>query len=224
LPLHRQTVVIFSQQGSLKQFVDRQVIMLIRIVTLFTVFICIISLLAGCTLSRSAITQFRTNFNFSQVDSYRFYDRNSDFSDFQNINDTTRNSIELAIEQVLDKNGFVYQLEGEADIIVTYHLIKNGKEVNKYNKGIGYCSYCLRGGEAQISEKPFKITPGSLILDIINPQTESSVWRSVYDLKIKADRDNSKEVQSKIYEAIDMMMKKFPYTQNPKETKLVASR
>jgi len=196
----------------------------IRIVTLFTVFIFIISLLAGCTSSRSANTQFRTNFNFSQVDSYRFYDRNSDFSDFQNINDTTRNSIELAIEQVLDKNGFVYQLDGEADIIVTYHLIKNGIEVKKYNKGIGYCSYCLRGGEAQINKKPFKIIPGALILDIINPQTENSVWRSVYDLKIKVDRDNSQEVQSKIYEAIDMMMKKFPYTQNPKETKLVASR
>jgi len=224
LALHRQTVVIFSQQGSLKLFVDRQIIMHIRIVTLFTVFIFIISLLAGCTSSRSANTQFRTNFNFSQVDSYRFYDRNSDFSDFQNINDTTRNSIELAIEQVLDKNGFVYQLGGEADIIVTYHLIKNGKEVKKYNKGIGYCSYCLRGGEAQINKKPFKIIPGALILDIINPQTESSVWRSVYDLKIKVDRDNSQEVQSKIYEAIDMMMKKFPYTQNPKETKLVASR
>jgi hypothetical protein len=198
--------------------------MLIRIAILFTVFICITSLLAGCTFSRPAITQFRTNFNFSQVDSYRFYDRNSDFSDFQNIKDSTRNSIELAIEQVLDKNGFVYQGEGEADIIITYHLIKNGQEVKKYNKGIGYCSYCLRGGEAQINEKPFKISPGSLILDIVNPETENSVWRSIYDLKIKVDRDNSQEVQSKIYQAIDMMLKKFPYAQNPVENKLVASR
>ena len=198
--------------------------MLIRIVTLFTVFICIVSLLTGCTSSRPAISQFRINFNFAQVDSYRFYERSSDFSDYQNINDTTRNNIELAIEQVLDKNGFVYQGEGKADIIVTYYLINDGQNVIKYNKGIGYCSYCLRGGEAQRNKKPFKIIPGALILDIVNPETERSVWRSVYDLKIKVDKDNSQEVQLKIYKAIEMMMKKFPYAQDPKTLKFVANR
>jgi len=198
--------------------------MLIRIAILFTVFICVLSLLAGCTFSRPAISQFRINFNFSQVDSYRFYERSSEFSDFQNIKDTTRNNIELAIEQVLDKNGFVYQGEGEADIIVTYYLIKDGLGVLKYNKGIGYCSYCLRGGEAQNNKKPFKITPGGLIVDIVNPKTNRSVWRSVYDLKIKVDRDNSQEVQLKIYQAIEMMMKQFPYSQSPRTTKLVANR
>jgi len=197
--------------------------MLIRIAIFFTVFICILSLLAGCTLSRPAISQFHLKFNFSQVDSYRFYDRSSDFSDFQNINDTTRNSIELAIEQVLDKNGFLYQVRGEADIIVTYHLIKDGREVAKYNKGVGFCSYCLRGGEAQKNKKTFKMAPGGLIVDIVNPETKRSIWRSVYDLKIKADRDNSKEVQLKIYQAIEMMMKKFPYAQEPKTPKLVAN-
>jgi len=198
--------------------------MLIRIVIIFITYFCLLSLLAGCSYSRPAITKFRTNFNFSQVDSYRFYDRNSDFSGFQNIKHTTRNSIELAIEQVLDKNGFIYKMEDDADIIVTYHLITNGQEVSKYNKGIGYCSYCLRGGEAQENKKPFSIIPGGLILDIINPKTERSVWRSVYDLKIKTGKDNSKEIQLKIYEAIDEMMKKFPYDLNPKLSKLVVSR
>jgi hypothetical protein len=198
--------------------------MLIRIFILSTVFICIFTVLVGCTSSRATITKFRTNFNFSQVDSYRFYDRNSEFSDFQNINDSTRNSIELAIERVLDKNGFTYQIEDEADIIVTYHLIKSDKDLGKYNKGVRYCSYCLRGGGAQKKRNMFKIVPGGLILDIINPKTQSSVWRSVYDLNIKANKDNSKEVQLKIYQAIDTMLDNYPYTQNPKTTKLMASR
>jgi len=198
--------------------------MLIRNITLFIGFLCIFTLLAGCTSSRSAITQFRTNFDFSQVDSYRFYDRNSDFSDFQNISDSTRNIIELAIEQVLDKNGFIYQIKDDADIIVTYHLIKKNKELSEYNKGVGYCSYCLRGGEAQKNKKAFKLIPGSLILDIVNPKSKLSVWRSVYHLKIKTEKDNSQEVQLKIYQAIDAMINKYPYGRNPKMTKLVASR
>lgn len=185
--------------------------MLRRLAISFTTFLFILPLLGGCSSSQPALSKFRDNFNFSQVSSYRFYNRNSEFSDFQNISDTTRNSIELAIEQVLDKNGFSYQLENDADIIVTYHLINNNiKELTKYNKGVGYCSVCLRGGEAQQNSKQFKIMPGSLIIDIVNPKSQRSVWRSVYDLKIKMNKDNSKEVQVKIYQAVDAMMEKYP--------------
>jgi hypothetical protein len=35
------------------------------------------------------------------------------------------------------------------------------------------------------------------------------VWRSVYPLKIK-EKDNSREVQEKIYNAIDVMLKDYP--------------
>ena len=199
--------------------------MFIRITTLFTTLILLFALLAGCTSSRPAITKFHNHFNFSQVSSYSLYDRNSDFSDFQNISDASRNSIELAIEQVLEKSGFIYQLDDAADIIVTYHLInKNGKELASYNKGVGYCSYCLRGGEAQRNKKQWKMMPGSLILDIINPKNQRSVWRSVYDLKIKVNKDNSKEVQLKIYQAVESMMKKYPSAQRQNEANLVVNR
>ena len=182
-------------------------------------------MLSACSSSRPALSKFRSNFNFSQVSSYSFYDRNSDFSDFQNISDATRNSIELAIEQVLDKNGFEYQLPNSADVVVAYHLIKqNAKELNNYNKGVGYCSYCLRGGETQKGKKQWKIMPGSLIIDIVNPKNKRSVWRSVYHLNINANKDNSKEAQLKIYQAIEAMMAKFPYQQKPSNSKLVASR
>lgn len=182
-------------------------------VTFLIISFCFIGqLLSACSTSRPAITKYRTNFNFSQVSSYAFYDRNSDFSNFQNISDATRNSIELAIEQVLDKKGFVYKIENNADIIVTYHLItKNSKELAKYNQGVNYCSYCLRSGEAQKSKEKFRVMPGSLIIDVLNPDNVNSVWRSVYDLEINFEKDNSKEIQLNIYSAIEAMIEKYPY-------------
>ncbi len=170
-------------------------------------------LLSGCTSFPSAISKYQTGYNFSAVKSYTFYDRNSDFSEFQNISDATRNSIELAIEQVLDKNGFKYRIKDEADIIITYHLVsENSKELLRYNIGVAYCSGCLRGGEAQREKRPWKVIPGSLIVDIIDPDKKRSIWRSVYYLKINADKDNSKEAQLKIYQAIDAMIEKYPQT------------
>jgi len=188
--------------------------MSIRIISWFATVIFIANVLSGCTLSRPALSKYQRNFNFSEVNSYAFYSRNSDFSDFQNISDVTRNRIELAIEQVLDKNGFIYRFENEADIMVTYHLInQNSKELKRYNKGVGYCAYCLRGGEVQKGKKQWQILPGSLIIDVIAPEKKRSVWRSVYDLKINTEKDNSKEIQLKIYQAIDAMIEKYPHSQ-----------
>jgi hypothetical protein len=168
-------------------------------------------MLSGCSSSKIAIAKYQTSFSFSEVKSYSFYDRNSDFSDFQNISDSTRNSIELAIEQVLDNNGFTYELEDKADIILTYHVVSdNTKELVRYNAGVAYCSSCLRGGEAKKDKNLWKIIPGSLIIDVINPDRKRSVWRSVYYLKLDAEKDNSKEAQLKIYQAIDAMMDKYP--------------
>ncbi len=198
--------------------------MFIRTSSFFFVFFLFAATLTGCSSSGSATSKFQKTFNFSQITSYSFYDRNSDFSDFQNIDDTTRNSIELAIEQVLDKNGFEYQLPENANVIVAYHLIsQNAKELASYNKGVKYCYYCLRGGEEQKENNYWKIMPGSLIIDIVDPEKQRSIWRSIYDLKIEADRDNSKVVQHKIYQAIDVMMARIPIHQQSLENKITES-
>ena len=61
----------------------------------------------------------------------------------------------------------------------------------------------------EIAELENKLRPGSLILDIIDPKSQRSVWRSVYPLKFKAD-DNSREMQEKISTAVDSMLRDFP--------------
>ena len=81
--------------------------------------------LAACSSFLEATTSFRDDFDFSSVESYSTYGRNSSFGDSQNLSDTTRNTIELAIEQGFESNGFNYKTSQKADIIIAYHLLSD---------------------------------------------------------------------------------------------------
>jgi hypothetical protein len=166
--------------------------------------------LAACSSLLEATTSFRDGFDFSSVESYSTYGRNSSFGDSQNLSDTTRNTIELAIEQGFESSGFNYKTSQKADIIIAYHLLSNRiDDLDKYNQQVKYCSYCFRSGQASRAELLKELRSGSLILDIINPKNESSVWRSVYPLKFKED-DNSREMQEKISHAVNSMLRHYP--------------
>ncbi|ASP47491.1 DUF4136 domain-containing protein [Cognaticolwellia beringensis] len=177
---------------------------------------CVVLLisLVSCSSINSATTSFRDGFDFSSVESYSTYGRNSAFGDLQNLNDTIRNTIELAIEQGFDENGFRYKISENADVMIAYHLLnQNFAELNKYNQQVKYCGYCLNAGKNSRVELETKLRPGSLILDIIDPKSQRTVWRSVYPLGFKA-QDNSQEMQKKISNAVDNMLRDYPRGQN----------
>lgn len=175
--------------------------------------VLIISLIS-CSSINSATTAFRDGFDFSTVESYSTYGRNSAFGDLQNLKDTTRNTIELAIEQGFDENGFRYKILENADIVIAYHVLNhNFAELNKYNLQVKYCGYCLNAGKNSRVELEKKLRPGSLVLDIIDPKSQRSVWRSIYPLGFK-EQDNSRELQEKISNAIDSMLRDYPRGKN----------
>ncbi len=165
--------------------------------------------LAACS-SSTATTSFRDGFDFSLVKSYSTYGRNSAFGDLQNMSDSTRNTIELAIEQGFEKNGFQYKTLQKGDIIIAYHVLNNRvAELEKYNQQVKYCRYCLRAGDTSRAKIKSQLRPGSLIIDIIDPESQRSVWRSIYPLGFNDD-DNSREMQKKISHAVDIMLLDYP--------------
>jgi hypothetical protein len=172
-------------------------------------FVSLSLFLSACS-NKAATAKYRSSFNFSSLENYSTYDRNSPFSEFQNISDITRNSIEIAIEQTLDKKGYHYMHIDDADVVVTYHLVNNNnKELREYNKGIRYCRWCLKEGSEEVNTRHWQMNSGSLIIDLVDTKDNRSVWRSVYPLRIK-EEDSSFEVQEKIISAISSMMSKLP--------------
>lgn len=177
----------------------------IRIITLVG---CL--LLCSCAGHNPVNARFHQYFDFSNVKSYSTFARNSDFIDFQNLSDSLRNHIELAIENALEQQGFQFAPPDNADLLVGYHLITHKpKELTAYNEGVKYCAPCLLTASGH-KPKSLVMKPGSLIIDLIDPKTERSIWRSSISVNLKT-QDNSQEQQSKIQIAVAQMLQLYPH-------------
>lgn len=153
---------------------------------------------------------YHSSFDFSQVETYSFYQSDSSFFDSQSLSHSQRNRIEIAIEKRLNAQGFSYSDIKDADIIVTYHLVKrNPEDYQDYNKAVLFCPHCLRANTWQQDNKNWAIYPGGLILDLVDPKKNRSVWRSIYPLDAD-QKDNSKIQNEKIIEAVDVMLTQYP--------------
>lgn len=174
---------------------------------IITIAICFITL--ACSSVKAPNIKYQKRFDFQSIQGYSLFPRDSKFSDFQNISDALRNSVEIAIEQVLDEQGLTYQSLERADIIVGYYIVDRGRRgFVKYNKGVNFCQHCLKSYSSDSGRKTLNVKPGSLVLDMVDPVSKRSVWRSVYPLKIKFE-DNSREVQKKIRTAVAIMLEQY---------------
>lgn len=153
---------------------------------------------------------YYNNFDFSQVNNYSFYNSGSAFIDSQNLSYAQRSRIELAIEKSLSKQALSYSKIERADIIVTYHLVnKNPKDYQSYNKLVRFCRQCLNANLWIKNNQKWQAYPGGLIIDLVNPTNNRSVWRSIYPLNYDV-KDNSKTLNAKIMNAVDIMLEKYP--------------
>lgn len=179
---------------------------MIRILVGFT----LIFLLSACSSNQKAGVVYHDRFDFSKVKSYSLYGRNSIFSEAQNLLDTRRNAIEIAIERTMASKKFSYAAIDAADVIITYHVF-NGKQgdFSKYNQVVHFCAHCLRATTWQTENQYAKVSQGSIVLDIFDPKQSRSVWRSIYPLNIK-DKDNSAKTNDKIKHAVAAMLAQYP--------------
>lgn len=167
-------------------------------------------LLSACSTSKNAGVVYYDGFDFSAVQRYSLYDRNSAFTEAQSLLDSRRNSIEIAIERTMAKKKFSYSALEQTDVIVTYYLYNgNRAEYSSYNKVVHFCQHCLRSIRWQTDNIYVKAVHGSLILDLFDPKQQRSVWRSIYPLALNI-KDNSAERNSKIQQAVNSMLAQYP--------------
>lgn len=169
--------------------------------------------ISACSAHSDAV--YLTTFNFSNVKTYSIYQRDSTFTETQNLTDSRRNSIEIAIEKILEQQGFQYQEVDKADLVITYHML-NGKknDYHDYNKEVRFCNLCLKANNWYNKGSGLTVKKGSLIIDLVDPKIKRSVWRSIAPLNIK-DKDNSRVVNEKIQQEVMLMFQQYPsYSQN----------
>lgn len=170
------------------------------------------TLLCACSSIQKAGVVYHDSFNFSAVKTYSLYDHNSAFSETQSLLDGRRNAIEISIERTMAKNKFSYEALEKADLIVTYHVFNgNRKDYAKYNKAVHFCNHCLRATTWNTDQQYSPISRGSLVLDLVDPEKNRSVWRSVHSLDIE-DEENSAETNDRIKQTVSAMLAEYPRT------------
>lgn len=159
--------------------------------------------LAGCaTKPPESVVDFAPGYNFSQQQTIAFYalsgevtgNNPTDLTDFQ------RDRIDAALKSALEAKGFVFvDKTADADLLLSWHLnLMDKTDVKTYNNtsygvSAGYSRYnryamyncynCMNQTDVRITE----YTQGTFIIDMIDPQENASVWRSVTQSKLKDD-------------------------------------
>jgi hypothetical protein len=161
------------------------------------------SVLSACaTKPPEPVVDFAPDYDFGQQQTIAFYalsgevtgNNPADLTDFQ------RDRIDEALQDALEAKGFVFvATTADADLLLSWHLnLMDKTDVKTYNNssyGIsaGYgrynryamynCYNCMNQTDVRVSE----YTQGTFIIDMIDPNENASVWRSVTQSKLKEE-------------------------------------
>lgn len=166
--------------------------------------------LSSCSSVENVNAVHFKHFDFAKVTTYSTFDRNTGFSAEQNITDSDRNKIELAIDKAMLARGLSFTTNENADLMVTYHLIgQNRDEYIAYNKAVRFCFTCIQASTWESKNENWSIEFGSLVIDFVDPKSHRSVWRNIYPLQLEVD-DNSRQSNIKINQAVKALISKYP--------------
>ena len=159
--------------------------------------------LAACaTKPPEPVVDSAPDYDFAQAKTFGLYalsgevtgNSPNDLTDFQ------RDRIDEALKSALQQKGLTFVAKtSEADLLLTWHLNMVDKtDVKTYNTpsygaSAGYSRYnryamyncynCMSQTDVRVTE----YTQGTFIIDMIDPERNASIWRSVTQSKLKED-------------------------------------
>ena len=168
----------------------------------------LLSLLAACTTPIEAVTDHDTRYDFSKVRSIAIQPFNRTDPGSVRISDMQVARVDEALAELRQKGFAVVEENSEADLYLTWHLVTQEKtDVRTYNS-ISYYN-CWRCGPAVSDVSVRQYTEGTLIVDLIDPLRNQSVWRSIIQSRLQSQPDPGK-LEERRREAAQAIFAGFP--------------
>lgn len=166
-------------------------------------------LVAACTSPIEANSDFDQRFDFSGVRKIAIQPVNRADPSSILFSDMQVSRINAALQEELKIKGFdIVADNADADVFLRWHLVAQEKtDVRSYNSASYY--NCWRCGPAVSDVSVRQYTEGTLIVDIIDPMRNQSVWRSIIQSRLKAKSDPEKEAAFR-REAAAAIFAQFP--------------
>ena len=169
------------------------------------------SLLAACntTPPMEANTDFDNRFDFSSVKKIVIEPASRMDPAMIRISDMQIGRISDAMADQLVRRGYVIvQQRSEADMFLIWHLVTQEKlDVRSYNSAGYYNCWGCGPGVSDVSVRQF--TQGTLIVDMIDPQRNKSVWRSIVETRLRS-QPSQQEASERRAEAARALFADFP--------------
>lgn len=150
-------------------------------------------LVIGCASGPNVDSDYNESYSFSKIQSYYLIpDKAADYLG-QPGSSLTDQRVAKAIQHEMDKRAIAPAARDQADILVSFHITSKDKtRVRNYNAGYSYGAYggyryggMSMGYGNNVSVQQY--VEGQLIIDMVDPKTNSVVWRGTSTKKIDSD-------------------------------------
>ena len=162
----------------------------------------LLALTACATKPPEPVVDFAPGYDFGQTKTIGFYALSGEVTGNNptELTDFQRDRIDAALKSALEAKGFTFvDKTADADLLLSWHLnLMDKTDVKTYNNpsygaSVGYSRYnryamyncynCMNQTDVRVSE----YTQGTFIIDMIDPDENASVWRSVTQSKLKEE-------------------------------------
>lgn len=200
--------------------------------TLATTLLLGLFLTACATGPRTPVVDYRHDYDFSNVKTLAFYKDSGKVSgdNPMQLSDMQRDRLTNALSHALTARGFeIIDNPRDADLLVSWHLVTQHQtdvhQTGNFGFGLGYgfhrgyfgygpyagygpydpfaCEYY--GGYRDVFVQNY--TQGKFIVDMIDPTTDKSVWRTVSESRL---RDDPTIEQEKYNQTATYLFSTFP--------------
>lgn len=135
-------------------------------------------LLSNCATRFDVGTDFDQSFNFSDIQTFAVVTpANIDTM----VDDLAQERVEMALNEQLEARGYERTSPDQADVLVSYFsTTQNGTDIQVYQSYNSYYHYnrCYRCvGMPSTQVRTVNYTQGMLLIDIVEPSTETLKWR-----------------------------------------------
>jgi hypothetical protein len=165
--------------------------------------------LLGCTSVRLGL-DYDSGFDFSGFTTFSLRpDEEKKRSEDSRENPLMDTRIRDAVKNILSSRGYVRTTPEEADFLVGYDVtIEKKLEVNTVSAGIGFGGHSP-WGSVGFQTSVSQYDEGTIIIDILDRETERLVWRGSGSRRVRLTR-NPEKTTKMVNRAVSEILAQFP--------------
>lgn len=170
------------------------------------VVILLIMALAGCSLMEVQ-HQYEPNAPFASYKNFHWIQGMEENKQEEEIDEQLDQQIRGKISEELANKGFNESLTEKADFLINYQLITQERvAISQKDESFRHLNYRY---PTSMNVESYSYRTGSIILDVIDPQSREVVWQgNVYGF-VDVHTDPQKQ-QKRLEKAVKLLLSKFP--------------